>query len=137
VRTPTLNRFVRLASIRQIQIIKKFLLPGRYPTALDLTGLSAKINPSLEGFSLVPLLKDPTLHERAPSSWKQAAFSQYPRCMNSSMASQPPFLATRDPCVGDNANQVKHSVAVQCFTARREDLFSASAVKLIGKLLCL
>ena len=24
------------------------------------------------------------------------------------MASQPPFLATRDPCVGDNANQVTH-----------------------------
>ena len=28
--------------------------------------------------------------------------------MNSSLASEPPFLATRDPCVGFHANQVTH-----------------------------
>jgi hypothetical protein len=83
-------------------------LVDMYPTALDLTGLGAQLNPSLEGFSLAPLLKDPSLHERSPSSWKRAAFSQYPRCMNSTLASEPPFLATRDPCVGDHADQVTH-----------------------------
>jgi hypothetical protein len=78
------------------------------PTAIQLTGLSAKIPASLEGISLAPLLSNPALHQTDPLAWKTAAFSQYPRCMNSSMASEPPFLATRDPCVGLHANQVTH-----------------------------
>ena len=40
------------------------------------------------------------------------------RCMNSTMAQQPPFLATRDPCVGLRANEVTHMV--------REALYGSS-----------
>jgi hypothetical protein len=82
------------------------------PTAIDLTGLRAGgVDISidgplgLEGFSLAPLLA-----EQPPpaAAWKRAAFSQYPRCMNSTIAQQPPYLATRDTCTGGDANQVTH-----------------------------
>jgi arylsulfatase A-like enzyme len=42
-----------------------------YPTLLDLAGVPQEAG--LEGFSIKPLLDDPTL------PWKKAAFSQYPR----------------------------------------------------------
>ena len=41
-------------------------------------------------------------------AWKRAAFSQHPRCMNSTLKDEPPHLATRDPCIGGHANQVTH-----------------------------
>jgi hypothetical protein len=37
-------------------------------------------------------------------AWKRAAFSQHPRCMNSTLKDEPPHLATRDPCIGGHAN---------------------------------
>ena len=85
-----------------------------YPTAVELTGLGARVDTSLtgplrlEGYSVAPLLADPGLHETDEGAWKTAAFSQYPRCMNSTMAAQAPFLATQDPCVGHPANEVTH-----------------------------
>lgn len=42
-----------------------------FPTLLDLAGLEQL--PGLEGFSIKPLLDNPSL------PWKKAAFSQYPR----------------------------------------------------------
>jgi len=84
------------------------------PTAIELTGLGAQVDASLqgplalEGFSVAPLLADPELHVHSPHAWKRAAFSQYPRCMNSTQAQDPPFLPTRDPCVSHTANQVTH-----------------------------
>jgi|EP01047_Picozoa_sp_COSAG01_P023183 arylsulfatase A-like enzyme len=53
-----------------------------YPTALELTGLTtsaARLEPTLEGFSLLPVLHDPAIHEVAPAAWKTAAFSQVRR----------------------------------------------------------
>lgn len=89
-------------------------LADMFPTVVDLSGLGVQVDVSiggplaLEGNSVAPLLEDPNLHVHSPSEWKRAAFSQYPRCMNSTTASQPPFLGTRDPCVGHTANQVTH-----------------------------
>jgi iduronate 2-sulfatase len=85
-----------------------------FPTAVELSGLGVQVDVSitgplaLEGYSVAPLLKDPNLHLNSPDAWKRAAFSQYPRCMNSTQAQTAPFLATRDPCVGHTANQVTH-----------------------------
>jgi arylsulfatase A-like enzyme len=85
-----------------------------FPTVVELSGLGVQVDVSingplaLEGYSIAPLLEDPNLHVHSPDAWKRAAFSQYPRCMNSTQATQPPFLATRDPCVGHTANQVTH-----------------------------
>lgn len=80
------------------------------PTALELAGLGpdAAAEEALEGTSLAPLVAEPGLHRRRPDLWKNAAFSQYPRCMNSTMAKTPPFLAAEDPCVGHTANQITH-----------------------------
>ena len=36
------------------------------------------------------------------------AFSQYPRCLNTSKASEPPYLGTRDPCIGVPAIEFTH-----------------------------
>lgn len=90
-------------------------LVDMYPTALELTGLPAglALSEHLEGNSLVPVLKDPSLHLKPKADggapgWKQAVFSQYPRCMNSTIAQQPPYLPTRDACIGHNANEVTH-----------------------------
>lgn len=84
------------------------------PTAIELAGLLIQVDISitgplaLEGFSVAPLLGDPNLHVHSPERWKRAAFSQYPRCMNSTAAHQAPFLATGDPCVGHTPNLVTH-----------------------------
>ena len=106
-----------LASIRCNLALKLKVFNFNFPvlllfrTAIELTGLGDRIKPGplgLEGFSVAPLLANPSLHQTSPQSWKRAAFSQYPRCMNSTLANQPPFLATRDPCVTDNANKITH-----------------------------
>ena len=90
-------------------------LVDMYPTAVELTGLGARVDISrqgplgLEGYSIAPLLSDSRLHESQPAAWKRAAFSQYPRCMNSTAGlANPPYLATGDPCVGHTANMVTH-----------------------------
>jgi iduronate 2-sulfatase len=88
-----------------------------FPTAVELAGLGGQVDVSttgplaLEGHSVAPLLAGggaADLHLRSPGAWKRAAFSQYPRCMNSTDARAAPFLATRDPCVKHTANQVTH-----------------------------
>ena len=84
------------------------------PTAIELAGLLIQVDISitgplaLEGYSVAPLLEDPNLHVHSPQAWKRAAFSQYPRCMNSTAEQQAPFLATGDPCTGVTPNQVTH-----------------------------
>ena len=37
-----------------------------------------------------------------------AAYSQYPRCVNTSMAREPPYLGTRDPCNQVPADEFTH-----------------------------
>ena len=64
--------------------------------------------PSVYVFMLARAILMSSLFHR-PAAWKQAAFMQYPRCMNSTQAlSTPPFLATGDPCVNLPANQITH-----------------------------
>ena len=48
------------------------------------------------------------LHLHRPEAWKTAAFVQYPRCMNSTKAKHPPYLATGDPCIETLANELTH-----------------------------
>ena len=44
-----------------------------------------------------------------PPSWRNASFSQYPRCMNSSAAlAAEPFLGSGDPCTQMPANEFTH-----------------------------
>lgn len=69
-------------------------------------GSSASAGLWLEGFSLAPLIHEPFLHERSPAAWRTAAFSQYPRCMNSTDVAEPPYLVTRDACIGHPANEI-------------------------------
>ena len=76
-----------------------------FPTLAELAGApvdDAALARALEGTSFAPVLDDP---DRA---WKAAAFSQYPRCLNSTMGLAPPYLATRDPCTGVPANEFTH-----------------------------
>ena len=88
---------------------------ARYPTAVELSGLGLdKSTEALEGNSLLPVLRNPSLHLDTPAGWKQAVFMQYPRCMNSTIALEPPFLAQRDACIGHNANLVTHMVRTFC-----------------------
>ena len=88
---------------------------ARYPTAVELSGLGLdKSTEALEGNSLLPVLRNPSLHLDTPAGWKQAVFMQYPRCMNSTIALEPPFLAQRDACIGHNANLVTHMVRTLC-----------------------
>ena len=60
---------------------------------------------SLEGADFSPVLRGGGV---APPRWRTAAYSQYPRCMNSTAAAQPPFTPNRDPCCGHAANQFTH-----------------------------
>lgn len=92
-----------------------------YPTLAELAGIDTVRNEALEGTSLVPLLTGAALveagsgihldderHGGGLSAAFSAAFSQYPRCLNTSMSKEPPFLGTRDPCVGVPANEFTH-----------------------------
>lgn len=72
-----------------------------YPTLAELTGLSGAVHDALDGDSLVPLL---TRGGGAEPDYRgdpafNASFSQYPRCVNTSFAKEPPFLGERDPCI--------------------------------------
>ena len=63
VRAPWLSAAAVGSTTAMVELVDMF------PTAVELTGLSAKVDISLqgdiglEGFSLAPLLKDSTLHE--------------------------------------------------------------------------
>ena len=71
-----------------------------YPTLADLAGVDVS-SEALEGRSLVPLLRG--------EAWdRAAAYSQYPRCVNTSMAREPPYLGTRDPCNQVPADEFTH-----------------------------
>mmetsp|Transcript_78508 Transcript_78508/g.156037 ORF Transcript_78508/g.156037 Transcript_78508/m.156037 type:complete len:218 (-) Transcript_78508:133-786(-) len=70
-----------------------------YPTLLDLAGVTLS-GEALEGTSLMPLLEG--------KPWNKVAFSQYPRCLNTSKSHEPPYLGTRDPCIGVPAREFTH-----------------------------
>jgi hypothetical protein len=50
------------------------------------------------------VLSHPQLH----LLFRTPAFMQYPRCMNSTLAASPPFLATEDPCYKHPPNEFTH-----------------------------
>eukprot|EP00998_Keelungia_sp_KM082_P009174 NODE_5341_length_706_cov_1.423143_g5318_i0.p1 GENE.NODE_5341_length_706_cov_1.423143_g5318_i0~~NODE_5341_length_706_cov_1.423143_g5318_i0.p1 ORF type:complete len:226 (+),score=66.12 NODE_5341_length_706_cov_1.423143_g5318_i0:65-679(+) len=79
-------------------------LVDMYPTLADLANLKDKVTDALDGISLRPLLEDPSV----PADWKNASFSQYPRCTNTSMRKEPPYLPTRDPCIQVPSNEFTH-----------------------------
>jgi hypothetical protein len=87
----------------------------QYPTALELTGLglAAAADEALEGLSLGPLLLlNSSSSNDLPGLWQtKAAFSQYPRVMNSTMAKHAPFLPTSDSAIGHTANELTHMVS--------------------------
>jgi hypothetical protein len=66
---------------------------------------------ALDGTSLVPVLRG--------EASSRLAFSQYPRCLNTSKALEPPYLGTRDPCIGVPATQFTH-MCVHRHVARLE-----------------
>ena len=75
-----------------------------FPTLADLAGILPRVEETeaLDGKSFKAVLLDPT------SAHKPAAFSQYPRCMNSSLAKEPPYTANRDVCAGHPASEFTH-----------------------------
>jgi iduronate 2-sulfatase len=75
-----------------------------FPTLADLAGILPRVEATeaLDGKSFISVLSDPT------SVHKPAAFSQYPRCMNSSLAKEPPYTANRDVCAGHPASEFTH-----------------------------
>ena len=91
------------------------------PTLLDFAGIldavsatealdGSSFKPLLEGFSDQHFRKDRfALAPPSPSLWnKSFAFSQYPRCMNSTLAREPPYTPNRDVCVGHPADEFTH-----------------------------
>ena len=66
------------------------------PTLADLAGIlpSVAATEALDGQSFAAVVRDPLL------AHKPAAFSQYPRCMNSPLKNEAPYTANRDPCCG-------------------------------------
>ena len=99
------------------------------PTLLDFAGIlpSIAITEALDGSSLKPLLlataaigvaasarfmnSDRSLLTAQPplEVWnKNYSFSQYPRCMNSTLVNVPPYTANRDACCGHPADEFTH-----------------------------
>ena len=95
-----------------------------YPTLAELAGISLQ-GEALEGTSLVPLLTgalttaeatwtvDTWTVEEGPAPPFSAAFSQYPRCLNTSMAKEPPYLGTRDPCAARLTRHPRSSALIR------------------------
>jgi iduronate 2-sulfatase len=74
------------------------------PTALELMGIRAATPDydQLEGTSFLPLLLRPTL---APSLWKNATFTPYPRCNSKRFPSLAPWVYPSDnACTGDESS---------------------------------
>ena len=106
IRAPWLNRGVG-STTAIVELI------DLYPTTLELLGLAVPTGEVLEGVSLAPLLTGTAAKVLlAPS---RAAFMQYPRCMNSTMRFNPPYLAQTDPCTstaGANFTHMGYSIRV-------------------------
>jgi hypothetical protein len=94
------------------------------PTLADVAGFLPQVlsTEALDGDSFLPLLR-PSIAGTPPanvsanewqmpvgeSTWtKEFAFSQYPRCMNSSMAKEPPYTPNRDPCCSHEPGMFTH-----------------------------
>jgi iduronate 2-sulfatase len=73
------------------------------PTLLSLA--KVQTTDAMEGYDFSPVLKAGGVK---PAGWRIAAFSQYPRCMNSTMVTQPPYTANRDACAGHPADEFTH-----------------------------
>ena len=83
------------------------------PTLIDAAGFLPQVlsTEALDGDSFLPLLAPANLtaNEQKASVWtKEYAFSQYPRCMNSSMAKEPPYTPNRDACCGHEPGEFTH-----------------------------
>ena len=76
-----------------------------FQTLASLAGITPNVTDSLEGSDFSPVLMSSGV---VPSGWRTAAFSQYPRCMNSTLAAQPPFTPNRDACCGHAACEFTH-----------------------------
>lgn len=74
------------------------------PTLADLAGILPKVmaTEALDGISFVNVLSNPS------AVHKEAAFSQYPRCMNSTLSKEPPYTPNRDVCVSHPPNEFTH-----------------------------
>jgi len=83
-----------------------------FPTLVELAGFQAPPLDALEGSSLVPVLEagdgDEAVALGLVDERFNASFMQYPRCMNSTDALEPPYLPNRDPCVGVPSNEFTH-----------------------------
>ena len=67
-----------------------------FQTLASLAGI--KPADALEGYDFSPVLKAGGV---APPTWRTAAFSQYPRCQNSTIANQPPYHSVQHSCTGN------------------------------------
>ena len=76
-----------------------------FQTIASLAGIMPNVTDTLEGYDFSPVLVAGGV---APKNWRKAAFSQYPRCMNSTQAHEPPFTPNRDPCCGHPAAEFTH-----------------------------
>eukprot|EP00966_Prymnesium_polylepis_P098884 2290015-Prymnesium_polylepis.1 len=99
LRVPWLPKSRGQASTAMVELVDVF------PTLAELARIDVR-DEALEGASLVPLLAGAAQVE-ADGAF-DAAYSQYPRCLNTSKAQEPPYLGTRDPCVGVPAYEFTH-----------------------------
>ena len=99
VRVPWLPQIVGKHSNALVELVDIF------QTLASLAGITANITDVLEGSDFSPVL---TAGGIAPSNWRTAAFSQYPRCMNSTKAQIAPYTPNREPCCGHPANEFTH-----------------------------
>ena len=84
-----------------------------YPTALELMGLASNASvpdfSELEGTSFVPLLSGGAAALASGTAWKNATFTQYPRCKSDRKghpANTEPWIAPTDnACTGVNDSQ--------------------------------
>lgn len=69
------------------------------PTTLDLLGIAHTVPDlaTLEGTSFLPLLLQPTI---TPSLWKNATFTQYPRCTSKTNGDEPWDYPSDNACTG-------------------------------------
>lgn len=79
-----------------------------FPTLASLANI--KPADALEGYDFTPVLKAGGVK---PAEWRTAAFSQYPRCQNSTLANEPPYTPNRDVCAG-HPGMCRHSSKAFC-----------------------
>jgi iduronate 2-sulfatase len=97
VRVPWIEAAIGKHSSALIELVDIF------PTLASLANI--KPADALEGYDFSTVLQAGGLK---PADWRTAAFSQYPRCQNSTLANEPPYTANRDVCAGHPADEFTH-----------------------------